>query len=120
MDSMSDTAQTRLFVYGSLAPGRSNAHVLGPLPGSWEPAKVEGLLIPEGCELSYGYPALILNSKDPDAGEVSGLLFSSPALPDFWPELDEFEGEGYRRVITSVTTDAGEVCSAYTYELNTQ
>ena len=120
MNSMSDSIETRLFVYGSLAPGRSNAHVLGPLPGSWQSATVEGLLLAEGCELSYGYPALILNSKDPGAGEVPGLLFVSPALPDFWPELDEFEGEGYRRVVTSVVTEAGVELSAYTYELNTQ
>ena len=28
----------RLFVYGTLAPGRANAHVLADIPGTWEPA----------------------------------------------------------------------------------
>lgn len=29
-----------LFVYGTLAPGRPNAHVSGNVPGAWEPATV--------------------------------------------------------------------------------
>lgn len=117
---MSDDTAIRLFVYGSLAPGRSNAHVLAGLTGSWEPASTHGVLLPDGCELSYGYPALTLASDDPAAGEVSGLLFVSPDLPGFWPELDEFEGEGYRRVITTVITANSEAVQAYTYELNSQ
>ena len=117
---MNKDAAVRLFVYGSLAPGRSNEHVLAGLVGSWEPASTQGLLLADGCELSYGYPALILGSDDPAAGEVPGLLFVSADLPEFWLELDEFEGEGYRRVLTTVATAAGEVLEAYTYELNMQ
>jgi gamma-glutamylcyclotransferase (GGCT)/AIG2-like uncharacterized protein YtfP len=30
----------RLFVYGTLAPGRPNEHVLADLGGTWEPAYV--------------------------------------------------------------------------------
>ena len=32
----------RLFVYGTLAPGRPNEHVLADVPGEWEPATVMG------------------------------------------------------------------------------
>lgn len=38
----------RLFVYGTLAPGRPNAHVLAEVPGEWEPATVQGTLLQEG------------------------------------------------------------------------
>ena len=38
----------RLFVYGTLAPGRSNEHILADVPGTWEPAVVQGTLIQEG------------------------------------------------------------------------
>ncbi len=30
----------RLFIYGTLAPGRPNEHVLAEVPGAWEPATV--------------------------------------------------------------------------------
>ena len=32
----------RLFVYGTLAPGRANGHVLADVPGTWELATVRG------------------------------------------------------------------------------
>ena len=36
----------RLFVYGTLAPGRANEHILQSVPGTWEPAVVKGRLSP--------------------------------------------------------------------------
>jgi len=47
---------------------------------------------------------------------VSGLLFTSAVLAEHWDRLDEFEGEGYDRVLTTVTLDGGEV-QAYLYAL---
>ena len=82
----------RLFVYGTLAPGRSNAHVLATVPGTWEPATVRGTLFPEGWGAALGYPGIVLSVE---GGEVPGLIFSSPELPAHWARLDEFEGEGY-------------------------
>ncbi|MEX1280493.1 MAG: gamma-glutamylcyclotransferase [Acidimicrobiia bacterium] len=32
------------------------------------------------------------------------------------PRLDRFEGDGYRRIVTSVTLDDGEVVDAWVYE----
>lgn len=111
----------RLFVYGTLAPGRSNEHILAELTGNWQPATTIGLLLPEGCALTEGFPALILPDNISDASDVvavEGLLFISAELPAFWHELDEFEGAAYRRVVTSIATAAGELMKAYTYELN--
>ena len=68
----------RLFVYGTLAPGRSNAHVLADVPGEWEPATVTGTLLPEGWGAAAGYPGIILDAQ---GGRVAGFLFSS----DGWP-----------------------------------
>jgi len=115
-ESEDPSVACRLFVYGTLAPGCSNEHILAELTGDWQPASTRGVLLPDGCAISDGFPALILD--DPDAGEVEGLLFVSADLPTFWLDLDEFEGDGYRRVITTITTAAGERLKAYTYELN--
>ncbi len=81
----------RLFVYGTLAPGRSNAHVLADVPGQWEPATVKGTLVQEGWGAAEGYPGIVL---DDDGGDVQGLLFSSEQLAEHWARLDAFEGEG--------------------------
>ena len=50
----------RLFVYGTLAPGEVNEHVLAPLDGSWVPARVYGTLHAEGWGHTHGFPALRL------------------------------------------------------------
>lgn len=49
----------RLFVYGSLAPGRPNEHILAAIPGTWEPASVSGRLREEGWARRWGFPVSI-------------------------------------------------------------
>ena len=104
----------RLFVYGTLAPGRPNEHVLADVPGTWEPASVRGTLLQEGWGAKAGYPGIVL---DEHGDEVHGFIFSSEALSAHWNRLDEFEGEGYERVITSVARDNGTVVEAHIYAL---
>ena len=50
----------RLFVYGSLAPGKPNEHVLANVPGNWEPASVRGTLRQEGWGAAIGFPGITL------------------------------------------------------------
>jgi gamma-glutamylcyclotransferase (GGCT)/AIG2-like uncharacterized protein YtfP len=105
----------RLFVYGTLAPGRPNEHVLADFPGAWEPATVTGTLHPEGWGAAAGYPGIVL---DEHGGEVEGLLFSSESLAEQWARLDEFEGEGYERVLTKAKRKDGTSVDAYVYKLS--
>ena len=104
----------RLFVYGTLAPGRPNEHVLADVPGEWEPATVTGTLLPEGWGAAEGYPGIVL---DAHGAEVAGLLFSSEKLAENWARLDEFEGDGYERVLTTVKREDGTAVGAYIYTL---
>ncbi len=104
-----------LFVYGTLAPGEVNEHVLAPLKGSWEPATVRGALVQEGWGAEHGFPALRLNEE---SEPVAGQLFYSPGLTDLWGELDEFEGAAYRRVVTNVKLNSGQSIAANLYVLN--
>jgi len=106
-------ADSRLAVYGTLAPGRVNHHELTGLKGSWRRGTVRGKLFAVGWGASLGYPGLVL---DPQAPPIEVFLFESPDLPDYWPRLDEFEGAGYRRVVTQVRTSDGDV-GAYIYVL---
>ncbi|SHN48072.1 gamma-glutamylcyclotransferase family protein [Cryptosporangium aurantiacum] len=104
----------RLFVYGSLAPGRPNQHVLADVPGMWEPATVRGHLREEGWGADLGYPGILLDDSGPD---VPGMLFSSPVLSEHWDRLDAFEGDGYRRVLAATRRDDGRPVAAYIYTL---
>jgi len=106
-----------LFVYGSLAPGRDNADLLAGIPGRWEPATVTGTLHAQGWGAALGFPGLVL---DPHGDEVAGLVFTSDELPAHWPRLDDFEGEGYMRVITSARLAGGSVVKAHVYCLAPQ
>jgi gamma-glutamylcyclotransferase (GGCT)/AIG2-like uncharacterized protein YtfP len=104
----------RLFVYGTLAPGRPNAHMLADVPGQWEPATATGTLVPDGWGAAAGYPGIVLDER---GGPVTGFLFSSEALAHHWPRLDAFEGDGYVRVPTEVRRQDGTAVEAYVYAL---
>ena len=104
----------RLFVYGTLAPGKANEHVLGDLPGSWQVATVRGRLVDEGWGAALGSPAIV---PDEQAGSVDGFVFSSAALAERWPQLDAFEGSGYRRVRVTARLAEGGSTEAWVYAL---
>ena len=104
----------RLFVYGSLAPGQPNGHVLANMPGRWEPATVTGALRQEGWGAAMGYPGIVL---DPAGAAVEGFVFSSGHLPAHWGRLDAFEGEGYHRVLAPVQLGNGTTVDACIYAL---
>jgi gamma-glutamylcyclotransferase (GGCT)/AIG2-like uncharacterized protein YtfP len=99
-------AEHRLAVYGSLAPGEVNAHVLDGIRGAWREGTVRGDLQPEGWGMTHGFPALRWR---PDGPLVPVRLLESPDLPAHWPRLDAFEGRDYRRIVVPVTTGQDEV-----------
>jgi gamma-glutamylcyclotransferase (GGCT)/AIG2-like uncharacterized protein YtfP len=96
----------RLAVYGTLAPGKPNAHILAPLGGVWRSGSVRGRLVAKGWGADLGFPALVL---DPAGGFVAVQLLECEALPLHWPKLDAFEGEGYARMETLVAVEGGAV-----------
>jgi gamma-glutamylcyclotransferase (GGCT)/AIG2-like uncharacterized protein YtfP len=104
----------RLFVYGTLGPGRPNEHVLSEIGGTWEEASVRGYLKSEGWGADMGYPGIVL---DENGDEVKGYIFCSDNLDKHWGELDEFEGGEYRRVLTAVNTKDKKEILAYIYIL---
>jgi gamma-glutamylcyclotransferase (GGCT)/AIG2-like uncharacterized protein YtfP len=101
-----DAALYRLATYGTLAPGRPNHHQLDGLDGRWLEGHVYGTLVDAGWGANLGYPALIL---DPDGSAIGVQVFESVDLPAHWSRLDEFEGPGYDRVVTTVRTPGGDV-----------
>lgn len=110
-----------LFVYGTLAPGQVNEHILARLSGTWLPARVVGSLHQSGWGSEHGFPGLRLPSnEDSQAARlndtVEGFLFASPDLADAWSELDAFEGSDYRCEVTTALLPSGKAvaCAIYT------
>ena len=104
----------KLFVYGTLGPGRPNDHLLKTIGGTWEEASVIGILHQEGWGSEMGYPGITL---DQNGDKVEGFLFTSDKISEHWAELDEFEGEAYERVLTGVELPNRTVVDAYIYTL---
>ena len=102
----------RLFVYGTLAPGEENAHVLAHCRGDWRRASVTGRLVNTGWGVALGFPALQI---DPEGDAVAGWLLQSDDLLASWSALDEFEGDAYRRSLVMAELDSGETVAASAY-----
>lgn len=88
-----------LAVYGTLAPGQPNHHVVAPLGGEWTEGVIEGDLHPVGWGATLGYPAFI---PRPGGAAVAVHVLAAPGLVASWPALDDFEGAEYRRILVPV------------------
>lgn len=104
----------RLATYGTLAPGKPNSFMLKDLNGRWVKGSVQGRLEQGGWGAELGFPGLVL---DPDGEAIEVDVFESPDLPAHWERLDNFEGDGYRRVKTKVDAPNGEI-EAHIYILS--
>lgn len=105
---------TRFAAYGSLAPGRQNHAVMAPAPGTWRNGLfANGDRIETGWGTDLGFPALRWRHDGP---RVSIHLLTSSALPDFWQQLDAYEGESYVRILVPIFDHTGFVTVANLYE----
>ena len=104
----------RLFVYGTLAPGRVNHHEIAHIEGIWQPATLRGHLLEQGWGATLGFPAI---RPDLTAEPVAGYVLSANTLDAHWQQLDNFEGPGYQRQRVAVRIDSGAMLAAYVYAL---
>jgi gamma-glutamylcyclotransferase (GGCT)/AIG2-like uncharacterized protein YtfP len=98
LDDLFRTSHT-LAVYGTLAPGRPNHHVVAPLGSEWTDGMIEGDLLPAGWGAALGYPGF-----RPRVGgaAVAVKVLTAPLLATAWPTLDRFEGPEYQRILVPV------------------
>ena len=77
-----------LAVYGTLAPGQPNHHIVAPLGGEWTDGLIEGDLLPAGWGAVLGYPGF-----RPRVGgaAVAVQVLTASSLANAWPTLDRFE-----------------------------
>ena len=99
------TSET-LAVYGSLAPGRSNYHIVEPLGGEWSDGLVEGDLFQTGWGAALGYWAMRPRAQ---GNRIEVKVLKSSRLSDAWQMLDDFEGKAYRRILVAVMNENNEL-----------
>jgi gamma-glutamylcyclotransferase (GGCT)/AIG2-like uncharacterized protein YtfP len=112
ISSLLGKPQTKLAVYGTLAPGEVNHSQIAGISGRWSDGFVHGELLQAGWGADHGYPALAWR---PDGPRVPAKLFVAPDLDRHWRRLDEFEGDGYRRILVSFEADGDIVAVANLY-----
>lgn len=105
LNSLFQTHQT-LAVYGTLAPGKPNHHIVAPYGGTWSDGIIRGDLGRVGWGAELNYPGF--NPRE-NGTDISAKLLRSSQLPDAWPAIDEFEGSDYYRILVPVFGKDGQV-----------
>ena len=110
-----DAPDTRLAVYGSLAPGEVNHQVITDIPGAWREGVVRGSIRQEGWGALVGFPGMTWRPHSEE--QITVKLFVSSALEAHWPRIDEFEGSDYLRILVPVEGVAAAPVIANIYQL---
>ncbi len=77
-----------LIVYGTLAPGEKNHHIVVPFGGEWKEGEVRGRRF-----ICRRYPSF---EWDEAGDSISVKVLISQNIN--WEKLDQFEGEDYQRI----------------------
>lgn len=109
--------EKNLIVYGSLAPGEANHHIVEHIKGKWQKAIIKGKLEKEGWAAGMGYYGFRHTSAG-EQDEIKAFVFTSDELIANWKQLDEFEGVEYKRILAAYQLDNGEVGCGYIYAIN--
>lgn len=97
-------SETRVAVYGALAPGEAKHYMLVPIRGVWTPGFVRGRL--EGGPFSavLGMKGIRLEGG---AERVPVHVLQSAMLGSMWSTLDIFKAGGFARLLTPVENSDG-------------
>jgi gamma-glutamylcyclotransferase (GGCT)/AIG2-like uncharacterized protein YtfP len=111
--SLEDT----LIIYGSLAPNAPNHRVVAHIKGQWLKGNVMGTLKNMGWGADFGY----LGFKLADINQSKNIpvhVLISEELPNNWAYLDDFEGDGYKRIACPYQLANGDTGVGYIYAIN--
>ena len=106
-----------LIIYGTLAPGRPNHHVVEHIKGAWQQGIVHGKLKKEGWGSAMGYNGFIHVPVE-EQEDIQAFVLFSDELNANWKMLDEFEGDGYKRILAPFKLEKGAVGVGYIYAIN--
>ena len=106
-----------IIIYGTLAPNKPNHSKVEDIKGTWLKGTVKGKLANEGwgAELGYfGFKHAYLDKPE----DIAAYILFSDELVDNWSYLDEFEGDGYKRILAKFELENGEMGVGNIYAIN--
>ncbi|MFY7910510.1 MAG: gamma-glutamylcyclotransferase family protein [Emticicia sp.] len=111
------TPENRLIVYGTLAPNKPNHRVVEHIRGTWFEGIVKGKLESKGWGAALGYNGFKPATIEEQQLIKAYILFSNELVAN-WQMLDEFEGNGYKRIFAKFELENGDVGIGNIYALN--
>ncbi|GAB2554284.1 gamma-glutamylcyclotransferase [Spirosoma aerophilum] len=109
--------ETSLIIYGTLAPNKPNHSVVEHIRGEWQRALVKGKLENKGWGAELGYYGF-KHADRANQTDIEAFILLSDELVANWAYLDDFEGDGYTRVLAAYTVASGETGVGYIYAIN--
>lgn len=110
--------ENKLIIYGTLAPGKPNHHKMTHIKGEWKPAILKGgKLETKGWGADLGFNGFIPAPENEQTDIPCYVLFSDE-LNQNWAALDEFEGEGYKRILAIYDLENGKNGVGYVYAVS--
>ena len=106
-----------IIIYGTLAPNRPNHSKIEHIKGKRVKGIVKGKLVKEGWGAELGYFGFKHAHLDEQENIDAYILFSNE-LADNWAYLDEFEGDGYKRILARFELENGEIGVGNIYAIN--
>lgn len=104
-------------IYGTLAPNCPNHSVIEHIQGTWRKGIVRGKLENKGWGAESGYYGF-KHVPFKEQSEIKAFALSSDELVRHWQFLDEFEGSGYKRILTAFESENGEIAVGSIYAIN--
>ena len=109
--------ENSIIIYGTLAPNRPNHSRVEHIKGKWLKGIVKGKLENEGWGAELGYYGF-KHAPTHEQDYIEAYILFSEELADNWSHLDEFEGDGYQRILARFELENGEVGVGNIYALN--
>ena len=106
-----------LIIYGTLGPNKPNHSKIEHIKGRWEKAILKGKLANKGWGAELGYYGFI-HTSIAEQNEIEANVLFSDELVANWQLLDEFEGDGYKRILAKYELKNGEIGVGYVYAIN--
>ena len=107
----------RLIIYGSLAPNAPNHHIVEHIKGSWQQGIVRGKLFQYGWGVDLGYYAF-KHVPVEEQTDINAFVLISDELANNWDYLDDFEGDGYKRILAKYELNDGQIGVGNIYAMN--
>ncbi|KAA6439695.1 gamma-glutamylcyclotransferase [Dyadobacter flavalbus] len=111
--------QNVFIIYGTLAPGKPNHSKVEHIKGEWKSAVIKGgRLESKGWGSKMGYDGFVPVPDPEQKMDIAAQILFSDELTKHWESLDQFEGEGYRRILARYELADGHKGVGYVYAIN--